>query len=215
VITPYELVISDTAGNRTCFWNRDSKVLKTLDTADLSMVRNARTLYVDWYDGDHILRPMREAARWGVPVFLNFEHGHDDLEMLARYAPYVAVCQATTDHAQLQNNADEIADRLLANGIPTALITMAARGCLVATGEERVRVDAPEIKVIDACAAGATFSAAYIYGQLQGWCLEEKARFAVAAGSLKCTVAGAHLFPRDQVQRLAGQLKVNRYTRHL
>ena len=215
VTTPYELIISDAAGNRTYFWNRDPNVLKTLDTADLSMIRNTRTLYVDWYDGDHILRPMREAARWEVPVFLNFEHGHGDLEPLSRYAPYATICQATTDHAQRQDNADEIADRLLASGIPTALVTMAERGCLAVTGEERVRVYAPEINVVDGCAAGATFSAAYIYSQLQGWHLADRARFAVAASSLKCSVAGARPFPRDQVQRLAGQLKVERYTSHL
>ena len=215
VTTPYELIISDAAGNRTYFWNRDPKVLETLDTADLSMIRTARTLYVDWYDGDHILRPMREAARWGVPVFLNIEHGHCDLELLARYAPYVAICQANTDQAQLQDNGDEIADRLLENGISTALITMAERGCLVATREERVRVYAPEINVVDGCAAGATFSAAYIYGQLQGWRLEEKTRLAVAASSLKCTVVGPRAFPWAEVQRLAGQLEIQHCASHL
>lgn len=212
VTTPYELIISDAEGNRTYFWNRDPKVMETLDTADLSMIRYARALYVDWYDGDHILRPMREAARWGVPVFLNFEHGHYDLELLGRYAPYVAICQTNTDQAQLRDNAEEIADRLLENGISTALITMAERGCLVATGEERVRVYAPEVNVVDGCAAGATFSAAYIYGQLRGWCLADKARLAVAASSLKCTVVGPRAFPWAQIQRLAGQLKVERYT---
>ena len=74
------------------------------------MIQEARLLYVDWYDGDHILRPMKEAMRWGVPVFLNFEYGHSDQELLACYAPYVTICQAITDDAQLQDNTEEIAD---------------------------------------------------------------------------------------------------------
>ena len=215
VTTPYELIISDGDGNRTYFWNRDPEVLKTLDTADLSMVRDAKLLYMDWYDGDHILPAMREARRWGVPVFLNFEHGHHDQELLTRYASYVTICQATTDDAQLQDNAEEIADKLLGKGISTALITMAKGGCLAATREEMVRVYAPRVDVVDGCAAGSTFSAGYIYGHLQGWSLETKVRFAVAASSLKCTVVGACAFPPAQVQRLAGQLEIQRCASHL
>jgi len=215
VKTPYEVIISDRDGNRTFFWNRDPKVLKTLDTGDISMIREAKLLYVDWYDGDHILRPMKEAMRWGVPVFLNFEHGHSDQELLARYAPYITICQATIDEAQLQENAQEIADRLLEKGISTALITMAKNGCLAATQEEVVRVYAPQMDLVDGCAAGSTFSAAYIYGCLQGWSLETKARFAVAAASLQCTVVGPRAFPQAQVQRLASELKVHRHTKHL
>jgi len=215
VKTPYEVIISDGDGNRTYFWNRDPKVLKTLDTGDISMIREAKLVYVDWYDGDHILRPMKEAMRWGIPVFLNFEHGHSDQELLARYAPYVTICQAITDDAQLQDNAQEIADRLLEKGIPVALITMARNGCLAATREEVVRVYAPQMDVVDGCAAGSTFSAGYIYGHLQGWSLEAKVRFAVAAASLKCTVVGPRAFPQAQVQRLASELKVHGHTKHL
>ena len=40
--------------------------------------------------------------------------------------------------------------------------------------------------------------------------VEEKARRAVAASSLKCTVVGPRAFPWAQVRQLAGQLKVER-----
>src|SRR5574341_499286 len=61
--TPLEVDISDKTGARTYFWKRDPELLATLDTADLSLLQGARLLYVDWYDGDHILRAMDEAAR--------------------------------------------------------------------------------------------------------------------------------------------------------
>ena len=54
--TPFEVNISDRTGARTYFWQRHPEVLATLETADLSLLRGARLLYVDWYDGDHILR---------------------------------------------------------------------------------------------------------------------------------------------------------------
>ena len=82
------------------FWQREKHVLDTLDTADLSLLQGAQMMYVDWYDGDHIVRAMDEAARLGVPVFLNMEHAHTDPDLLARYAGRARICQAITDAAQ-------------------------------------------------------------------------------------------------------------------
>jgi len=66
--TPIEVDVSDSGGARTYFWQRSAKILRTLDSADLAPLRGARILYVDWYDGDHILRAMDEAVRLGIPV---------------------------------------------------------------------------------------------------------------------------------------------------
>src|SRR4030042_2398515 len=83
--TPVEVDVSDSGGARTSFWQRSPQILATLDHADLSPLRGASILYVDWYAGDHILRAMDEGVRLGIPVFLNFEHGHVDQELLGRY----------------------------------------------------------------------------------------------------------------------------------
>ena len=208
VRTPRELAISDRTGGRTYIWRRDPEVLATLDEADLSLIEGARTLYLDWYDGDHVLRAMRKAKQWDVPVFFNFEHGHDDGALLARYAPYITVCQAITDEAQHGDNMLEVASKLMDSGVPTALVTAADRGCLGATTEELVRVHAPRVDVVDGLAAGATFSAGYQYGMLKGWNLEDRLRFAVAAASLSCTAVGPTAFPPDEILSLARSLEV-------
>jgi sugar/nucleoside kinase (ribokinase family) len=207
--TPWEVDVSDKTGARTYFWERAPKVLATLDTADLSLLEGARLLYVDWYDGDHILRAMDEAIRRGMPVFLNFEHGHSDPELLKRFAGRVMICQAVTDAAQhSQMPPMEVAQKLLKNGVETALITMAGAGCLAVRGQQVVRVHAPSVHVVDGCGAGATFSAGFIYGHLMGWDLEKSARFATAAASLKVTRAGLQMFPIDEITTIAAQLPV-------
>lgn len=209
--TPIEVDVSDRRGARTYFWQRTPQMLATLDTADLSLLKGARLMYVDWYDGEqHILRAMEEANRLGVPVFLNLEYGHKDIELLKKYARHTAICQAVTDAAQLGRNRAlmQTARKLLNAGIQTALITMASEGCLVARDAEIVRVHAPKVKAVDACGAGATFSAGFAYGILQGWNIEQAARFATAAASLKVTRAGLEMFPLDEIQSLAGRLKV-------
>ena len=211
VTTPFEVNISDPSGARTYFWQRDPKVLDTLDTASLSLMERARLLYVDWYDGDHILRPMDEASRLGIPVFLNLEHGHQDPDILERCAHRAAICQAVTDPAQRGGDTPmEVARKLLEVGVGTALVTMSWEGCLAARGSEFLRGWAPAVSVVDGCGAGATFSAGFVYGYLRGWGLEYTMRFAIAAASLKCTVVGPRAFPLDEVKNLATEVKVER-----
>lgn len=210
--TPLEVNVSDKTGARTYFWQRSSEILSTLDTADLSLIKDAKLLYVDWYDGDHILRAIKEANRLDVPVYLNLEHGHKFPEVLRRYAGRVTICQAVTDAAQLGRRQAMLtaARKLLKAGIKTAILTMASQGCLVVQGDEIVRVYAPKVKAVDGSGAGATFSAGFIYGYLNGWNLEESVRFAIAAASLKVTRSGLTMFPVEEIKGLAEKLRVQR-----
>jgi ribokinase len=213
--TPLEVDVSDRRGARTFFWQRTPEMLATLDSADLSLLEGARLMYVDWYDGEeHITRAMDRANQLGVPVFLNLEHGHKDLALLKRYASRTSICQVVTDAAQLGRNRAlmQTARKLLNAGIQTAIITLAREGCLVARGQEIVRVHAPKVKAMDACGAGATFSSGIAYGMLQGWGIEHSARFATAAASLKVTRAGLQMFPLEEIHALAERLKVEYLT---
>jgi len=211
ITTPFEVDISDQTGARTYFWQREPHVLDTLDTAALSLLQGARLLYVDWYDGDHILRAMDEAARLHVPVFLNLEHGHQDPGILARYVRRSTICQATTDAAQRESGDPLIvARKLLDAGAKTALITLAEEGCLAVQGHQVVRVYAPRVEVVDGCGAGATFSTGFIYGYLRGWNLENSVRFATAAASLKVTQVGLRIPSVAQVKRQAAEIRVER-----
>jgi sulfofructose kinase len=210
--TPLEVNVSDKTGARTYFWQRSGEILSTLDTADLSLIKDAKLLYVDWYDGDHILRAIEEANRLDVPVFLNLEHGHKAPHILRKYAGRVTICQAVTDAAQLGRKRAmlAVARKLLKSGIKTAILTMASQGCLVVQGDEIIRVYAPKVKAVDGSGAGATFSSGFIYGYLNGWTLEESVRFAIAAASLKVTRSGLTMFPVKEIKTLADKLRVQR-----
>ncbi len=211
--TPWEVDVSDETGARTYFWEREPQVLDTLDEADLSLLNGARMLYVDWYDGDHIVRAMDEANRLNVPVFLNFEHGHVDPNLLNRYGSRATFCQAVTDAAQRGDVPPlDVAMKLKKTGVETALITMAGEGCLAVNGSDVVRIHAPSVLAVDGCGAGATFSAGYIYGELNGWTMEESARFATAAASLKVTRPGLQMFPINEIKTLAAKLPVEHPT---
>lgn len=209
--TPYEVDVSDRTGARTYFWQREPHVLATLDTADLSLLHGARMLYVDWYDGDHILRAMDEARRFKIPVFLNVEHGHLEPDILQRYVPRATICQAVMDPAQKDTSDPlNVARKLLNAGAQTALITLASEGCLAVNAQQSVRAFAPKVQVVDGCGAGATFSTGFIYGMLQNWNLEQVVRFATAAASLKVARVGLELAPIAEIKRLAYNIEVIR-----
>lgn len=209
IVTPLEVDVSDRTGARTYFWKREPRVLDTLDTADLSLLQGARLLYVDWYDGDHILRAMDEAARLNIPVYLNLEHAHADPNLLTRYAGRAMLCQAVTDAAQVDGpDPLEVAQKLRGAGVETALVTLAGEGSLVLQGDEILRVQAPHVNAVDGCGAGATYSAGFIYGWLRGWKIEESVRFATAAASLKVTRAGLTMFAVEEIMKTAASLEV-------
>jgi sugar/nucleoside kinase (ribokinase family) len=207
--TPLEVDVSDESGARTYFWQRSPQVLSTLAGADLAPMQGARLLYVDWYDGDYILRAMDEAARLNIPVFLNIEHAHADPEVLRRYAGRATLCQAVVD-AQQQGMGDplEVASRLRSVGVKTALVTLAGEGSLVLHEGQILRARAPHVHAVDGCGAGATYSAGFAYGWLRGWPVEACMRFATAAASLKVTRAGLQMWPVAEVQELAAGLEV-------
>jgi sugar/nucleoside kinase (ribokinase family) len=209
IITPLEVDVSDRTGARTYFWKRDPEVLATLDTADLSLMQGARMLYVDWYDGDHIVRAMDEAARLKIPVFLNIEYAHADPNLLERYAGRSSICQAVTDAAQKEESDPLVVARKLQRiGVQTAIITLASEGSLVVKGNEILRIWAPPVIAVDGCGAGATYSAGFIYGWLQDWSIEKSIRFATAAASLKVTRSGLKMWSVEDIQEVANILKV-------
>jgi len=213
VSTVAELSIVDPSGARTYFYQRSPELLATLDETDLAPLESAAYLYVDWYDGDHILRPMKSASRLGVPVFVNIESQYGNHDLLTKLAPYATVCQVSADEPNAGDDMASIANALLDAGIGTAVVTGGNRGCLAADASETVRVTAPHVEVVDGNGAGSCFSAGFIYGRVRGWTWEQCARFATAQASLKCGVPGYRVASVAEGERLAGTLRVEVKTR--
>ena len=204
--TPLEVGIVDGTGSRTYFQQRDPRALASLAVPSDSQLAEACMLYVDWYDGPRVLDAMERAKSQGVPVFLNLESRYSDRSNLSDLLRFVDVCQVSVDEPQASGNPPDIALDLLAGGIDTALITLGAKGCIVAQKTEAFRIWPPEVKVIDGYGAGAAFSAGAIYGILAGWSLEETGRFASACSGIKCGVVGNAPLPIDVALKAATSL---------
>lgn len=108
-----------------------------------------------------------------------------------------------------EEDAGRAADALLAKGVRTVILTLGARGALVATPECKQLVRGFKVKPVDTTAAGDVFNGALAVALAEGQPLLAAARFANAAGALSVTKLGAQPSApkRREIERF---LKANR-----
>jgi ribokinase len=83
------------------------------------------------------------------------------------------------------------ADRLLDAGLQSAIVTMGAKGFLLAQGSKREYIAAEKVNVVDTTAAGDAFTGSLAVGVGQGHTLRDSAIFANQAAALCVTKMGA------------------------
>jgi ribokinase len=88
-------------------------------------------------------------------------------------------------------DAARAAERLLAKGVRTVIITLGSRGSFVATAEEKILVPAFRVRAVDTTGAGDVFNGALAVALGEGKTLLEAVRFASAAGAISITRLGA------------------------
>lgn len=141
----------------------------------------------------------------GVGIFLDVES-----EALAGAEEDAAFLQAATmisfngpAFAKFLASAggDDVWRRLRQANDKIVVVTKGEEGCTVYCGDTEFSVDAWRVIAVDTTGAGDTFNASLLYGHLQGWDLQEAARFATAAAARSITVMGpkAGAVPVDEV----------------
>jgi ribokinase len=88
-------------------------------------------------------------------------------------------------------SAVRAAAALLARGVGAAVLTLGARGALLADGKRFAHVPGYRVQVVDTTAAGDAFCGALAVQLARGSSLEDAIRHANAAGALATTVLGA------------------------
>jgi len=95
----------------------------------------------------------------------------------------VKVCDAAT--------ASQAADKLLARGVQTVILTLGSQGAFVAGADVRFLVPGFKVAPVDTTAAGDVFNGALGVALGEGYALIEAVRFANAAAALSVTRLGA------------------------
>jgi 2-dehydro-3-deoxygluconokinase len=86
---------------------------------------------------------------------------------------------------------DAIADHYLGLGAPLVALKMAADGCLIATANQRLRLEGHRVASVDATGAGDTFDGAFLARLLAGDDVANAARYANVAAALSTRGYGA------------------------
>lgn len=88
-------------------------------------------------------------------------------------------------------DASALASSLHDQGIATVVITLGARGAMLASQGEKFHIATPAVQVVDTTAAGDCFAGAFMAALTEGQELAGALRFAVFASALKVTKLGA------------------------
>ncbi len=136
------------------------------------------------------------AARAGVRVILNPAPAQPLPDRLLRR---VSLLTPNETEAELLTGvrvtsdvtAAKAAEHLLARGVHAVVLTLGARGVLLATSEGQRRIPGFRVKAVDTTAAGDVFNGALAVALAEGRPLPAAARFACAAAAISVTRVGA------------------------
>jgi ribokinase len=100
-------------------------------------------------------------------------------------------------------SALQAAEKLLANGVRHAIVTLGAKGALWADGQRSCFVPGIRVQALDSTAAGDAFSGALACALARGLGLDEAVRYAGLVGALSVTRLGAQpsLPTTEEVER--------------
>ncbi|HUT74000.1 MAG TPA: sugar kinase [Armatimonadota bacterium] len=166
---------------------------------DLDAIAGAKVLHVAGtflmpaLDGEPTARLLREAKRRGIITSLDtaWDSTGRWMELIEPALPHLDYFVPSIEEARRITGADDpadIAQVLFGHGVGVVALKMGDAGCYVASRDQRLRLPSFEVATVDATGAGDAFAAGFLAGVVEGWSLEQTARFANAVGAL-CVLA--------------------------
>jgi sugar/nucleoside kinase (ribokinase family) len=199
--TPFTFVGIHGDGDRTFIHTPGANLTFGVEDIDLEALLSTEMLfYQDFWvkpaiDGAPGAELMAEAQRRGVVTLLDECWGlgpnRETFEMMLPHCDYVM--PSLDDMRAIygaEAKAEEIAARLLDQGVGTVVVKMGAEGCLVAQGDEATHVPALAAEVVDTTGAGDCWDAGFIAGLIEGTELVMAARFGNACAAFCIEAVG-------------------------
>ncbi len=164
--------------------------------ADCAIFHLAGAYLMPRMDGMPAAQVLQEAKRRGMITCLDttWDASGQWMRLLQPCLPYLDYITPNYGEASMltgETDPEKIADRLLAEGVGTAVIKMDARGCFVKNRAMAFHLPACSVEVVDMLGAGDCFTAGWLAGISMGWELRRTARLANAVGALCVSALGA------------------------
>jgi len=199
------ILVDQTTGERTVLWNRDERVALQPDDLDREMIVAARALLVDGHDTAAAGCAARWAREAGIPVTGDFDNLYSGVEVLLEDTDFVISSREFPTRVSGEPDLLKslpLIQRRFNNRMVGA--TLGTDGVLAWDGAEFHYCSAFRVAAVDTTGAGDVFHAAFVYGLLAGWRIEEQLKFSCAAAGLNCKAIGARggIAPLEQIRAL-------------
>ncbi|HHZ12638.1 MAG: carbohydrate kinase family protein [Caldicoprobacterales bacterium] len=188
--TSFCICLSEEETQGRSFIGRQPNLRKlTLEDLDREYITQGDYLHLS-----HMTPVTRQAALWsrekGNTVVFDADYYQEEIEknyglidvFIASEFYYRAVFQ--------DDNHEENCRLIQKEGPDIVIFTFGEHGCLGVYGDKYFEMPAFKVKVMDTTGAGDVFHGAFIYGLIQGWDVEDIARFSSAVSAIKCTRVG-------------------------
>ncbi len=202
------IIVDQATGERTVFWDRDSRLTVQPDELKPTAITSARLLHLDGCDVEAALVAARWAHRAHIPVLADLDTVYKKVEKLFPYLDYLIASThflpAVTGHADpfkvLENMAREYRVR-------TPGMTLGRDGALVYHAGRFFYSPGFVVETVDTTGAGDVFHGAFAYALLAGWDIARALDFSNAMAALNCTALGARggIKSRAEAERLIAE----------
>lgn len=194
-------------GKRTSFclciterWNKGKEFLskagdcRQVEVADLdeAFIKSARMLHIGEFSP-----AITQACEWiheaGGKVSIDAAYYRPDIYENYRHIDFFIGSETyfNTMRGKMGEMGEEETMRFIQSQGPEVVIfTFGAEGCRGVYADKYFELPSFAVDVVDTTGAGDVFHGAYDYAYLQGWNVEQCARFASAVSAIKCTRHG-------------------------
>ena len=203
-------------GQRTFFGSRGAnQLMSRMTRRELGLMKQVRAASLMGYSfldkggasaARQIIAAVHRNHGW-VSLDIGMEPSQRIPEKILQAAKSVDLLFVSSDEAAALtgcSSPEKAFDSLLSLTIPTVVMKLGKRGCLIADSGNVRHVPPFPIRAVDSTGAGDAFTAAFLHGQLRGWPVGESALAANAAGAAAASVVGAgdRLPTQPQIVRL-------------
>ena len=146
-------------------------------------------------DGEPTARLLARAKGQGAITSLDtaFNPNVEARALIEPCLPYLDIFIPSIEEARAitaESAPEALLDWSAARGVRTLGVKLGSEGCLLRTPQGVKRHPAFSVPVVDGSGAGDAFMAGFLYGVLQGWDIDESARFADATAAHCIQVIG-------------------------
>ena len=191
--TQFGLIIVDQAtGERTVFWDRDSRLAVTPEELTPEVITSARILHVDGCDPDACAQAAKWARKAGIPVLADLDTVYKKVEQIFPLIDYLIASANFLPAVTGHNDPFRVLEYMAREyKIRAPGMTLGRDGALLYSEGRFYYSPGFVIETVDTTGAGDIFHGAFAYGLLQEWGIEKVLDFSNAMAGLNCTRVGA------------------------